>query len=160
MDGMDAVDKKEGTELTAEERAVLGESLARLERIARRWRYGRYLTLCLVCILYFNGFRSCSRAYKDAMTPLDKEAYIEKLSSEPIPTDVTARYWIVGYVNKIAVISACERKYQSATMLSGIIGAIMLTVAVIGTVLLFYRWNDGERMIVMVKVIRGYVHEH
>ena len=156
---MDTADRKEGAELTVEDRAVLTEYLARHEKSARRWRYTRYVTLCFVCLLYFNGFRSFLPAYNDAMTPLDEAAYIKQLSSTPIPTDVTARHWIVGYVNKIAVISALERKVQSANLLLGIGGAIMITVALISTIFLVSRWNDGERIIVMVKLIRGYVQK-
>ena len=154
---MDTADKKEG--LSVEDRAVLTEYLARHEKSARRWRYTRYVTLCFVCLLYFNGFYGLSSAYNDAMTPLDEKAYIEKLSSTPIPTDVTARHWIVGYVNKVAVIDALERKAQSADLLLSIGGAIMLTVALIGTVFLVSRWNDGERVIVMVRFIRGYMQK-
>ena len=65
----------------------------------------------------------------------------------------------VAYATKVAVISALERKYQSATLLLGITGAIMLTVALIGTILLVNHWNDGERIIVMVRFIRGYVQK-
>jgi len=157
---MDTADKKEGTELTAEDRAVLTEYLARLEKRARRWRYGRYVTLCFVCLLYFNGFYGFLSAYNDAMTPLDEATYIEKLRRGPVPTDdVTARQWMVGYATKIAVIDALERKVQSANLLLGIGGAIMLTVALIGTVSLVNHWNDGERIMVMVKLIRGYVQK-
>jgi hypothetical protein len=160
MDAMNTADKKEGAELTVEDRAVLTEYLARLEKNARRWRYTRYVTLCFVCLLYFNGFRSFLPAYNDAMTPLDEAAYLDKLGREPIPTDdVTARHWIVGYATKVAVIAALERKAQSATLLLGIAGAIMITVALIGTIFLVSRWNDGERVIVMVRFIRGYVQK-
>jgi len=156
---MDTASKKEGAELAVQDRKVLTEYLARLEKRARRWRYGRYVTLCFVCLLYFNGFYGFLPFYNDAMTPLDEAAYLKEFSSTPIPTDVTARHWIVGYVNKLAVITALERKSQSTTLLLGIIGAIMLTVALIGTVLLVSRWNDGGRDIVMVKFIRGYVQK-
>ncbi|HWX22517.1 MAG TPA: hypothetical protein VN578_21660 [Candidatus Binatia bacterium] len=157
---MDTADKKEGAELTAEDRAVLTEYLATYEKRARRWRYGRYVTLCFVCLLYFNGFYGFLPAYNDAMTPLDEAAYLDKLGREPIPTDdVTARHWLAGYATKVAVISALERNSQSATLLLGIVGAIMLTVALIGTIMLFNHWNDGERDIVMVKFIRGYVQK-
>src|SRR5215472_13866673 len=111
---MDTADKKEGAELTVQDREVLTEYLARLEKNARRWRYTRYVTLCFLCLLYFNGFYGLSNAYNDEMTPLDEKEYIAKLSSTPIPTDVTERHWIVGYVNKVAVIDALERKAQSA----------------------------------------------
>jgi hypothetical protein len=119
----------------------------------------RYVTLCFICLLYFNGFYGFSSAYNDATTPLDEKEYIAKLSSTPIPTDVTERHWIVGYVNKVAVIAALERKVQSANLLLAIGGAIMLTVALIGTILLVNHWNDGERNIVMVRLIRGYVQK-
>src|ERR1700722_6031768 len=112
--------KKEGAELTVDDRAVLTGYLARLEKSGRRWRYTRYVTLFFLCILYFNGFRSFLPARNEAMTPLDERAYLEQISSTPIPTDVTARHWIVGYVNKLAVISALERKSQSATLLLAI----------------------------------------
>jgi hypothetical protein len=155
---MDTADKKEGAELTVQDRAVLAEYLARHEKSARRWRYTRYVTLCFVCLLYFNGFRSFWGAYNDAMTPLDEKAYIAKLRNTPIPTDdVTARQWLAGYTTKVAVITALDRRVQSANLLLGIGGAIMITVAVIGTIFLVSRWNDGERIIVMVKLIRGYV---
>ena len=157
---MDTADKTEGAELTVEDRAVLTEYLARHEKRARRWRYTRYVTLCFVGFLYFNGFRSFGGAYNDAMTPLDEAAYIQQLSREPIPTDdVTARRWIVGYATKIAVISALERKSQSATLLLAIVGAIMITTALTGTVLLVNHWKDGEWVIVMVRFIRGYVQK-
>ena len=156
---MDTADKKVGAELTVQDREVLTEYLAKHEKSARRWRYTRYFTLCFVCLLYFNGFYSLSSAYDDAMTPLDEKAYIAQLSSTPIPADVTAQHWIVGYVNKVAVIAALERKAQSASLLLGIGGAIMLTVAVIATIFLVSRWNDGERVIVMVRFIRGYVQK-
>ena len=142
---MDTADKKEGAELTLQDRAVLTEYLDRHEKRARRWRYTRYVTLCFVCLLYFNGFRSFLPAHNDAMTPFDEKAYIAKLRNTPIPTDdVTARHWIVGYATKVAVISALERKAQSATLLVGITGAIMITVALIGTIFLVSRWNDGN----------------
>ena len=157
---MDTADKKEGAELTVEDRAVLAEYLARHEKSARRWRYTRYFALCFVCLLYLLGFHSFLPAYNDAMTPFDEAAYLDKLGREPIPADdVTARHWIVGYATKVAVISAVERKYQSATLLLGITGAIMITTALIGTIFLVSRWNDGERVIVMVKLIRGYVQK-
>ncbi len=70
-----------------------------------------------------------------------------------------ARHWLAGYTTKVAVIGALERQYQSATLLLGMIGAIMLTVALIGTILLVSHWNDGERDIVMVKFIRCYVQK-
>jgi hypothetical protein len=50
-DAMDTADKKEGAELTVEDRAVRTEYLARHEKRARRWRYTRYVTLCFVCLL-------------------------------------------------------------------------------------------------------------
>jgi hypothetical protein len=156
---MDTADKKEPAELTAQDREVLTRYLARHEKSARRWRYTRYVTLCFVCLLYFNGFYGLSSAYNDAMTPLDQKDYIAKLSTTGIPTDVTERHWIVGYVNKVAVVVALERKEQSATQLLGIGGAIMLTVALVSTILLVNHWNDGEWNIVMVKLIRGYVQK-
>ena len=157
---LDTADKQEGAELTVEDRAVLTEYLARLEKNARRWRYTRYVTLGFVCLLYFIGFRGFLPAHNDATTPLDEDAYIQQLRKGPVPTDdATARQWIVGYATKIAVIDALERKTQSATLLLGIIGAINLTIAVIGTVLLVSHWKDGERIIVMVKLIRGYVRK-
>ncbi len=158
---MDTADKKDGAELTVQERAVLTEYLDRHEKRARRWRYTRNVTLCFVCLLYFNGFRSFLPAHKEAMTPLDEAAYIKELrGSAPIPTDeVTARQWLAGYTTKVAVIGALERQEQSATLLLGIGGAIMITVALIGTILLVSRWNDGERVIVMVRFIRGYVQK-
>jgi hypothetical protein len=121
---MDTADKKESAELTAQDREVLTKYLARHEKIARRWRYTRYITLCFICLLYFNGFYSFLSAHNDAMTPLDEKDYIAKLSTTPIPTDVTERHWIVGYVNKVAVIAALERKAQSANLLLAIGGAI------------------------------------
>jgi hypothetical protein len=156
---MDTADKKEGAELTVQDREVLTKYLAGQEKSARRWRYTRYVTLCLVGLLYFNAFYGLSSAYNDEMTPLDEKDYIAKLSSTPIPTDVTERHWIVGYVNKVAVIDALERKEQLATLLLAIGGAINLTLALIGTILLVNHWNDGERIIVMVKLIRGYVQK-
>ena len=157
---LDTADKKEGAELTVEDRAVLTEYLARQEKNARRWRYTRYVTLGFVCLLYFIGFRSFLPAHNDAMTPLDEDAYIQELRRGPAPTDdATARQWIVGYATKIAVIDALDRKTQSANLLLGIVGAIMLTTALIGTVLLVSHWKDGERIIVMVKLIRGYVQK-
>jgi hypothetical protein len=157
---MDTADKKEGAELTVQDRAVLAEYLARHEKSARRWRYTRYVTLCFVCLLYFNGFRSFWGAYNDAMTPLDEEAYIAKLRNTPIPTDdVTARQWLAGYTTKVAVITAIDRQVQSGNLLLGIGGAIMITVAMIGTIFLVSRWNDGERVIVMLRLIRGYVQK-
>jgi hypothetical protein len=157
---MDTADKKEGAELTVQDRAVLTEHLARHEKSARRWRYNRYFTLCSVCLLYFIGFRSFLPAYNDAMTPFDEKEYIAKLRNTPIPTDnVTARHWLAGYTTKVAVIAALDRKAQSATLLLGIGGAIMITVALIGTIFLVSRWNDGERVIVMVRFIRGYVQK-
>ncbi len=160
MDTMDTADKNEGAELTAEDRAVLTEYLARHEKRACRWRYGRYVTLCFVCLLYFNGLYSFWPACHEAMTPLDEAAYIKKLGNEPIPTDeLIARHWLAGYTTKVAVIAAAERKYQSTIFLSGIIGAIMLTVALIGTISLVNHWNDGERDMVMVKFIRGYMQK-
>ena len=157
---MDTADKKEGAELTAEDRAILTKYLARQERNARRWSYGRYVTLCFICLLYFIGFHSFLPAYNDGMTPLDEAAYIKKLRRDPIPTDdVIARQWMVGYTTKVAVISALERQCQSATLLLGITGAIMITTALIGTVSLVNHWNDGERIMVMVKLIRGYVQK-
>ena len=160
MDAMDAADKKEGTELTAEDRAILTKYLATHEKRARRWRYGRYVTLCFVCLNYFNGFYCFLPAYYDAMTPLDEAAYIKKLGSEPVPNnEFLARHWLAGYATKVAVIAAAERKYQSITLLIGIAGAIMLTVALVGTILLFNHWNDGERDVAMVRLIRGYVQK-
>lgn len=157
---LDTADKKEGAELTVEDRAVLTDYLARLEKNARRWSYNRYVTLCFVCLLYFIGFRSFLPAHSDAMTPLDEEAYVQQLRKGPVPTDdATARRWIVGYATKIAVIDAQERKIQSVTLLLAIGGAIMLTTALICTVLLINRWSDGERVIVMVRLIRGYVQK-
>lgn len=155
---LDTPDKREGAELTVEDRAVLTDYLARLERNARCWGHNRYVTLCFVCLLYFTGFRSFLPVYNDAMTPIDEEAYIQQLRKGPVPTDAdAARLWIVGYATKIAVIDALDRKTQSAGLLLGIGGAIMLTTALIGTVLLVNRWNDGERVIVMVRLIRGYL---
>jgi hypothetical protein len=160
MDAMDTAGKKEGAELTVEDRAVLTEYLARHEKRARRWRYNRYVTLCSICLLYLIGFRGFLPAYNDAMTPLDETAYIQKLRRGPIPTDdATARLWLAGYATKIAVIDALERNSQSLSLLSGIVGAIMITTALISTVLLVNRWNDGERDIVLVKFIRGYVQK-
>ena len=157
---MDTADKKEGAELTVEDRAVLTEYLARHEKSARRWRYTRYVTLCFVCLLYLIGFQGFLPAYNDAMTPLDEAAYIQKLSRGPVPTDeVTARHWLAGYATKIAVIDALERNTQSLSLLLAIGGAIMITTALISTVLLVNRWNDGERIIVMVRFIRGYVQK-
>src|SRR5215469_2115894 len=142
---METADKNEGSELTAQDREVLTRYLARQEKTARRWRYTRFVTLCFLCVLYFNGFYCVSSAYNDERTPFDEKEYIAKLSSTPIPADVTERHWIVGYVNKVAIIAALERKVQSANLLLAIGGAIMLTVAVIGTILLVNHWNDGER---------------
>ncbi len=160
MNAMNTADKKEEAEFTVQDRAILTKYLNRLEKRARRWRYTRYVTLCFVCLLYFNGFRSFLPAHKDAMTPLDEAAYIKQLGSDPIPADdVTARHWLAGYTTKVAVIAALERKAQSATLLLGITGAIMITVALIGTIFLVSRWNDGERIIVMVRFIRGYVQK-
>jgi hypothetical protein len=161
MDTINTADKKGGTELTVEERTVLTTYLDRHEKRARRWRYTRYLTLCFVSFLYFNGFRGFLPAHNDAMTPLDEAAYIKQLrGSQPIPTDdVTARQWLAGYTTKVAVVAALERQTQSVAQLSGIIGAIMITVALIGTILLVNHWKDGERDIVLVKFIRGYVQK-
>ena len=157
---MDTADKKQGAELTAQDREVLNEYLDRHEKRARRWRYTRYITLCFVCLLYFNGFRSFLPAHNDAMTPFDEAAYIKELRKGPIPTDeVIARQWLAGYTTKVAVIAALERKAQSAALLLGIGGAIMITVALIGTILPVSRWNDGQRVIVMVKFIRGCVQK-
>jgi hypothetical protein len=118
------------------------------------------VTLCFVCLLYFTGFRSFLPAYNDAMTPIDEKAYIQQLRKGPVPTDdVTAQRWIVGYATKIAVVDALDRKAQSASLLLAIGGAIMLTTALICTVLLVNRWSDGERLIVMVRLIRGYVQK-
>ena len=158
---LDIADQKEVAELTVEDRAVLTDYLARLERNARRWGYNRYVTLCFLCLLYFTGFRSFLPAYNDAMTPIDEEAYIQQLRKGPVPTDDDdARRWIVGYATKIAVIDALERKAQSASALLGIGGAIMLTTALISTVLLVSHWKDGERIVAMVRLIRGYMQKH
>jgi hypothetical protein len=152
-------DGREQTGLTIEEKAILSKSLARFERSARRWRYSRYCVLAMICFLYIKGFGAVLPAARDALTMLDKQEFIDGLSSEPIPADVTARNWIVGYVNKIALISAYEQKLQSATQLLATVGAIMLTGATLGTVLLLHHWNDGKRDIVIAKVLQGYLEK-
>ena len=157
---LDAADKKEAEELTVEDRTVLTKYLTRHEKRACRWRYNRYVTLCFICLLYFIGFRNFLPAYNDAMTPLDEKAYIEQLRKGPVPTDdATARLWLAGYASKIAVIDALDRKTQSLALLSSIVGATMLATALIGTISLFNHWNDGERDIAMVRLIRGYVQK-
>ncbi len=157
---MNTADQTEGAELTSQDRDVLTNYLDRHEKRARRWLYTRYVTLAFLGLLYFNGFRSFLPAYHDAMTSFDEAAYIKQLRNSPIPTDdVTARQWLVGYTTKVAVIAAVERNGQSATLILGIIGAIMITVALICTISLISRWNDGERDIVMVRLIRYHLQK-
>src|SRR4051794_14958369 len=99
-------------------------------------------------------------AYHDAMSSFDEEAYIKQPRISPIPSDeITARQWLAGYTTKVAVIAAVERNGQSASLLLGIGGSIMLTVALICTISLISRWNNGERDILMVRLIRHYVQK-
>lgn len=152
-------DGKEQTGLTIEEKVILSKSLAKFERSARRWRFGRYYLLVVVCFLYIRGFGAVLPAARDAMTQLDEQEFIKNISPESIPKDAMARYCIVGYINKMALRSAYERKLQSVDNLLATLGVIMLTIAFFGTVFLVSRWNDEKRDLAIAKVLQGHLEK-
>ena len=66
------------------------------------------------------------------------------------------KYWIVGYVNKAAVLSELNQRAQGVRVFEACLGLIELAFGVLGLVFLVSHWNDGKRNLVISKVI----HQH
>lgn len=141
-------------ELTAEEKTLLQTHLAKYEKSAKKWRFVRFYLLGIILFLYITGFHGILPSIQNAIAGVDKKQVIEMLSSEEIPKDITEDNWIVGYVNKTVVRSEHIHKILAFELFLAIIGAIHLTAAIIGTVLLISRWNHGERDLAIAKAIR------
>ena len=87
----------------------------------------------------------------------DEQAFIERLGCEEIPEDVEFKYWIVGYINKTAILSELNRQSQGIRLFEACLGLIEITVAISALIFLVNRWNDGERRLLIAKVIRNYL---
>ena len=147
----------ERIELSQVEKALLEKGLAKFEKDARRSRGMNFFLAGLVCILFVLGFEGISHVLKTLYTPFDQQAFIESLGCEEIPEDVPFKYWIVGYVNKVAVISEHDRRIGTVEQLEASLGLVFIATGILGFVFLVNHWNDGKRNLVIAKVLRQHL---
>jgi len=146
-------------ELSQEEKALLEKGLAKYEKDARRCKGMNFILAGLVCFLFVLGIEGISHVLNTLYTPFDQQAFIESLGCEEIPEDVPFKYWIVGYVNKVAVISEHNRRIGAVEQFEACLGLIELAFGVLGLVFLVNRWNDGKRNLVIAKVLRQHLND-
>ena len=147
---------EERFELSQEEKALLEKSLAKFEKNAKRCKGMQFVLGGLVCLLFFLGIYGMLPMLDTMFTDFDQQAFVEGLGCEEIPEDVPFKYWIVGYVNKAAVLSELNQRAQGVRVFEACLGLIELAFGVLGLVFLVSHWNDGKRNLVISKVI----HQH
>lgn len=147
----------ERIKLSLEEKALLEKGLAKFEKDAKRSKGMKFILAGMVCFLFALGFEGISHVLKTLYTPFDQEAFIESLGCEEIPEDVPFKYWIVGYVNKVAVISEHNRRIGAVEQFEACLGMVFMATGIFGFVFLVNHWNDGKRNLVIAKVLRQHL---
>jgi hypothetical protein len=138
--------------LTPEEHKVAEQYLNKLERNAAngKKKRGFLVFVLIVCSIQGIYYEYCWRK-----NVLSDNSFVERLKQDEIPDGVLPKYWFVGETRRTAALLEAMFHKHSIALIDGVMGIILLLIAVFGWVFLYNHWNDYQRDALIAKILRA-----